>query len=130
MRRELRRDTRRLRIGLACTAASLVYVGLHGTLDVIAFVCKTFASPPSSGAHRIRRSAKAATAELKAPQSRIDLGTIESQNLAGHELRELGRRLQGMAFSASAFDGQARVIVDGMQSVKVVHVAPEAVELA
>jgi len=120
-----------LRISVACASASLFCLGVHGALGLVAFVCNSWASSPAIGAHRVRRSASAGTvAELKAPQSRIDLGTIESQNLAGHELRELGRRLQGMAFSASSPDGNAQVIVDGMQRVKLVHLAPEALEFA
>jgi len=73
-----------------------------------------------------RRSA----AEPKALRGTPSLQLIQAQVGAGHKMKDLGNRLQHAEFKGSALDGKAVATFDGVQTLKSLEIAEDALQEA
>jgi len=84
----------------------------------------------AAGESSVTRRAAVAAAEVRAPQAGASLDLIKSQNKAGHAMKDLGLRLQSEEFAAKGLDGRVQVAFDGLQRLRRVDVAGDALEAA
>ncbi|CAE7740376.1 ydhE [Symbiodinium sp. CCMP2592] len=75
-------------------------------------------------------SRPASSSELPALQSKASLKLIQAQVAAGHDMKELGVRMEQSEFKASALDGAATVTFDGMQNLRSVDISDDALAKA
>jgi len=78
----------------------------------------------------LRRGARqvAVRAEPQGLQGKVSLELIKAQSTAGYAMKDLGQRLEGTHFKASALDGRVNVVFDGTQQLREVEVAEDALD--
>lgn len=92
----------------------------------VAFSGSAIHAPP----RRRLVSRPASSSELPALQSKASLKLIQAQVAAGHDMKELGVRMEQSEFKASALDGAATVTFDGMQNLRSVDISDDALAKA
>mmetsp|Transcript_84364 Transcript_84364/g.149160 ORF Transcript_84364/g.149160 Transcript_84364/m.149160 type:complete len:317 (+) Transcript_84364:35-985(+) len=108
---------------LSLIAVSLVWTTQR--LSVATF-CSGLIASYRSPSHMWRRSA----AEPKALRGTPSLQLIQAQVGAGHKMKDLGNRLQHAEFKGSALDGKAVATFDGVQTLKSLEIAEDALQEA
>lgn len=117
-----------------CRHAKLPLVAL----GVVTAAClRTFAAiawvrgpPQFSGQRDEARRLVIARGVPQALQARASLSLVKEQNNAGFSLKNLGWKLDQTKFEATAVDGKATVVVDGVQRLRTVNLAADAVAAA
>eukprot|EP00931_Biecheleriopsis_adriatica_P119815 TRINITY_DN95002_c0_g1_i1.p1 TRINITY_DN95002_c0_g1~~TRINITY_DN95002_c0_g1_i1.p1 ORF type:complete len:327 (+),score=88.98 TRINITY_DN95002_c0_g1_i1:46-981(+) len=77
-----------------------------------------------------RQAARRASTKPQALQGSASLQLIQAQSSAGHKMKEVGTKLEKVEFKASALDGRATVTFDGLQNLRDVEIADDALATA